>query len=110
MVEQMRSGAVIIDVAAPTGGNCELTRPGEDVEIGGVTVIGRTDLPGLVARDASEMYARNVTAFVELITDEDGGFRCDLDNEIVAGACITHDGRVIHPVTRRSLDIEETDP
>jgi NAD(P) transhydrogenase subunit alpha len=97
---------VIVDVAAPTGGNCEVTRSGETVVHKGVVVMGPDDLPGRVAVDASHMYSRNLTAFVARITGDDAALVIDLDDEIVSGACITHDGNVTHPVTRRSLGLE----
>ncbi|MDW3214957.1 MAG: Re/Si-specific NAD(P)(+) transhydrogenase subunit alpha [Ilumatobacteraceae bacterium] len=106
MVERMRPGSVIIDVAAPTGGNCELTRPGENVRHGGVVVMGPTDLASRVAIDASEMYAKNLGAFLARISDEDGHVTHDFDDQIVSEACITHDGAVTHPVTRRILGLE----
>ncbi len=106
MVEGMSRGSVIVDVAAPTGGNCEVTRLGETVIHEGVVVIGPADLPGRVAVDASHMYARNLTAFIGRITGDDAGLVIDLDDEIVSGACITHDGQVTHPVTRRALGLE----
>jgi len=108
MVEGMSRGSVIVDVAAPTGGNCEVTQPGETVVHKGVVVMGPDDLPGRVAVDASHMYSRNLTAFVARITGDDAGLVIDLDDEIVSGACITHDGSVTHPVTRRSLGLEAT--
>lgn len=106
MVERMRPGSVIVDVAAPTGGNCELTRPGENVRHGGVVVMGPTDLASRVAIDASEMYAKNLGAFLARISDEDGHVTHDFDDQIVSEACITHDGAVTHPVTRRILGLE----
>jgi NAD(P) transhydrogenase subunit alpha len=106
MVERMRPGSVIVDVAAPSGGNCEMTRPGETVEHNGVSIIGPTDLPSRVAHDASQMYARNLASFISRITDEDGGRVFDFDNQIVSEACITHDGRVTHPVVRRDMGLE----
>lgn len=107
MVEQMRSGSVIVDVAAPSGGNCELTRPGETVQHGGVTIIGPIDLPGRVAHDASQMYARNLAAFLGRITGEDAAPILDFDDQIVSEACITHEGRVTHPVVRRAMGLGE---
>ncbi len=107
MVEAMRQGSVIVDVAAPTGGNCELTRAGETVEHSGVTILGPTDLPSRAAYDASSMYARNLMALLSRMTGESGELLVDLDDEILAGACITHDGRVVHPVVRRSLGLEQ---
>ena len=106
MVERMRPGSVIVDVAAPTGGNCELTRPGENVRHGGVLVMGPTDLAGRVAIDASEMYAKNLGAFLARISDEDGHVKHDFDDQIVSESCITHAGAVTHPVTRRILGLE----
>jgi NAD(P) transhydrogenase subunit alpha len=106
MVEQMRPGSVVVDAAAPTGGNCELTRPGETVIHNGVTIMGPVDLAGQVAYDASQMYARNVAAFLGRITGGDGEPNIDLDDEIVGAACITHDGKVVHPVVRRSLGLD----
>ncbi len=107
MVEGMRPGSVIVDVAAPTGGNCELTRPDETVEHGGVTILGPTDLPSRAAYDASSMYARNLMALLARMTGDEGELVVDLEDEILAGACITHDGRVVHPVVRRTLGLEQ---
>jgi proton-translocating NAD(P)+ transhydrogenase subunit alpha len=106
MVERMKPGSVIVDVAAPSGGNCELTRPGETVDHGGVKVIGPLDLPGRVAHDASQMYARNVSSFLGQITGPEGELSYDFDNAIVSSSCITHDGRVMHPVVRRAMGLE----
>ncbi len=106
MVEGMRPGSIIVDVAAPTGGNCELTRPGENVRHGGVVVMGPTDLASRVAIDASEMYAKNLGAFLARVADEEGNVQHDFDDQIVSEACITHDGSVTHPVTRRVLGLE----
>lgn len=106
MVEGMQPGSVIVDVAAPTGGNCELTRPGETIVHGGVTIIGPTDLASRVAVDASQMYARNVASFLGRISAEDAAITFDWDDQIVKEACITFDGRVTHPVTRRQLGLE----
>ncbi len=106
MVEMMQPGSVIVDVAAASGGNCELTRPDEEVVHAGVRILGPTDLAAMVAVDASEMYARNLTAFIERITGDDGVLSLDFEDEIVSAACITHAGRVLHPVTRRALGLE----
>lgn len=105
MVEQMSPGSVIVDAAASSGGNCEVTRPGETVVHQGVTVIGPTDLPGRVAHDASQMYARNLTAFLGRITGEDGQPALDFEDQIISEACITHDGKVTHPVVRRAMGL-----
>ena len=97
-VHAMRPGAVIVDVAASTGGNCELTKPGETIHVDGVSIIGDTDLVSRVANHASQMYARNVMAFIELITDpETADLRIDYSDDIVDGACIARGGVVVHP-------------
>ncbi|MGF1598712.1 MAG: Re/Si-specific NAD(P)(+) transhydrogenase subunit alpha [Acidimicrobiales bacterium] len=108
MVERMRPGSVIVDVAAPTGGNCELTRPGDEVSHAGVVVLGPIDLPGRVAVDASEMYARNLVAFIERLTDGEGGLTVALDDEIIGASCITHAGSIAHPEARRAVGLETT--
>jgi NAD(P) transhydrogenase subunit alpha len=102
----MRPGSVIVDVAAPSGGNCELTRPGETVDHRGVKILGPTDLPGRVAHDASQMYARNLASFLTRISDEEGNKVFDFSNQIVDEACITHDGHVTHSVVRRAMGLD----
>jgi NAD(P) transhydrogenase subunit alpha len=87
-VRSMRPGSVIVDLAAETGGNCELTRPGEEVVEDGVTIVGSTNLPSTMAYDASRLYSRNVTALLQHLAPE-GELRLDFDDEIVAGACVT---------------------
>jgi NAD(P) transhydrogenase subunit alpha len=106
MAEAMRFGSVIVDVAAPTGGNCEVSVAGETIDLHGVTVIGPTDLPSRVAGDASEMYARNVVALLELIV-ADGELVLDFDNEIVDGACVAHNGDIRNPFARRAAGMVE---
>jgi NAD(P) transhydrogenase subunit alpha len=87
-VEGMRPGSVIVDLAAETGGNCELTVPGEVVEHGGTTVIGTTNLPSLMAFHASQLYSRNVGALLMHLAP-DGELVLDWEDEITAGACVT---------------------
>jgi NAD(P) transhydrogenase subunit alpha len=87
-VERMRSGSVIVDVAAETGGNCELTVPGEVVERGGVAIVGTTNLPSLMAYHASQLYSRNVAALLQHLAPE-GTLTLDWEDEITAGACVT---------------------
>ena len=87
-VERMRPGSVIVDLAADTGGNCEATVRGEVVEHGGVTVIGTTNLPSLMAYHSSQLYSRNVSALLMHLAPN-GEFALDWDDEITAGACVT---------------------
>src|SRR5262245_47973828 len=92
-VAGMRAGSVIVDLAAEAGGNCAVTRPGETIEVGGVTVVGLTNLPATMPVHASQMYSRNVQAFLGLIV-KDGALALDFDDEIVRDTCVAHDGKV----------------
>jgi NAD(P) transhydrogenase subunit alpha len=91
MVREMRPGAVIVDLAAESGGNCELTRPGETVRAHGVTVIGPFDLPSSVPLHASQMLSRNVFALLQHLI-KDGRLAIDLADEITAAMAVTHAG------------------
>lgn len=93
MVRAMKPGSVIVDVAADGGGNCALTRPGETVVEGGVTIFGPVNLPAEMPWHASTLYSRNLAAFV-LAFWKDGRFRLDLEDEILRGALVTHGGAV----------------
>jgi NAD(P) transhydrogenase subunit alpha len=87
-VTAMRDGSVIVDLAAETGGNCELTAPGEEVVREGVTIVGFTNLPATMAHHASQLYSRNVTALLLHLAPE-GELNLDVEDEITAGACVT---------------------
>ena len=102
MVQKMQPGAVIVDLAAEGGGNCELTVPGETVVENGVKIMGSGNLPSDMPRDASTLYSRNLTAFV-LEFWKDNQFNLDLKDEIIAGALVTHEGEVRHGPTRNAL-------
>jgi NAD(P) transhydrogenase subunit alpha len=91
MVAGMRSGSVIIDLAAEGGGNCELTKPGEEVEVEGVRICGQTDLASRMAADTSLLFANNVVRFVRHLVG-DGRVRDDLDDEILGATCVAHGG------------------
>jgi len=98
MVESMKPGAIIVDLAAERGGNCELTMAGETVEHKGVTIIGPINLPGQVSGNASALYARNLYTFVETMIDKEAGaLKIDWDDEIIKGTAISRDGQIIHP-------------
>ena len=88
MVEAMRPGSVIVDLAAETGGNCELTAAGETVEHGGVAIVGTTNLPSLMAFHASQLYSRNVAALLQHLAPE-GELKLVWEDEITSGACVT---------------------
>ncbi|WP_119155216.1 Re/Si-specific NAD(P)(+) transhydrogenase subunit alpha [Caldimonas tepidiphila] len=94
MVRSMKPGSVIVDLAAPQGGNCPLTEPGRTAVKYGVTLVGETNLPALVAADASALYARNVLDFLKLILNKEGGLHIDLQDDIVAACRVTQQGQV----------------
>jgi NAD(P) transhydrogenase subunit alpha len=93
MVRSMRPGSVIVDLAAESGGNCEVTVPGEEVAVGGVLVVGPVNLASSVPLHASQMYGRNVLTFLEYHA-ADGAFRADLDDPITGPMCLVHAGAV----------------
>jgi NAD(P) transhydrogenase subunit alpha len=99
MVESMKRGSVIMDMAAETGGNCELTRPGKRLDTHGIVIFGYADLPRFMPVHASQMYARNVyNLLVHLIGPE--GLKLDLDDPITSGTMVTHGGAVTHPALK----------
>ena len=95
-VRAMRPGSVIVDLAAESGGNCELTKPGETVVEQDVTIAAPLNLPSAMPESASTLYARNIQALLELMTDEEGGLTLDFDDDIIAGACVTRGGEIVH--------------
>ena len=93
-VSRELSGSVIVDMAAPAGGNCPLTEAGKTVIRYGVTIGGETNIPSLVAADSSSLYARNVLDFLKLVLDKEGQFKVDLEDDIVAACLMTQAGEV----------------
>jgi NAD(P) transhydrogenase subunit alpha len=106
MVRGMRRGAVVVDLAADSGGNCELTRPGATLTHHGVTIIGALNLAATVAYDASQMYARNLSAFLRLLV-KDGALQPDSEDQIIRETLLTHGGEVVHPRVRERLGLPE---
>ncbi|NLS19993.1 NAD(P) transhydrogenase subunit alpha [Rhizobium sp. P40RR-XXII] len=92
-VAAMKPGAVIVDLGAESGGNCEETKPGETVNVGTVTVLGPTNVPSALAQHASELYAKNVLNLLDLII-KDGSIHLDFEDEVIAGTVATHDGKI----------------
>jgi NAD(P) transhydrogenase subunit alpha len=101
-VKTMKPGSVIVDLGADGGGNCELSRPGETVHVGGVTILAPLNLPATVPYHGSLLFSRNLTAFVSAFT-RDGRFVLDFDDDIQQGAVVTHAGEVKHARTREAL-------
>lgn len=95
MVARMAAGSVVVDLAAETGGNCELTKAGETVLTeNGVSINGPVNVPSMVANDASRLYSRNVAALLDLLLDDEGKVNLDLEDEILDAMCVTHNGEV----------------
>ena len=105
-VKSMKPGALIVDLAADGGGNCELSRPGETVHAGGITILAPLNVPATVPYHASLLFSRNLTAFVQAFT-KDRTFQLDFNDEIQQGALITHGGEVKHARTRDALQRAE---
>ena len=102
MVEGMKPGSVIIDLAAENGGNCELTKGGEIVKFNEVLVDGSLNLPGSVPIHASQLYAKNITSFVIYMCPE-GKLNLDMKDEIISGAMFTHNGEIVDEMTKEAL-------
>jgi H+-translocating NAD(P) transhydrogenase subunit alpha len=97
MVESMKPGSVVVDLAVERGGNCELAKPGEVVEHNGVKVVGHLNVPGRLAATASSLYAKNLLAFVETLVDkETKALAVKWDDELVKATCLTRDGAIVH--------------
>jgi len=98
MVASMRPGSVIVDLAVERGGNCELAKPGEVVDAGGVKIVGYLNVPSRIAASASSLYAKNLFAFLEILVDKSAkALAVKWDDEIVKATALTRDGAVIHP-------------
>src|SRR2546422_242051 len=106
-VAGMRSGSVIVDLAAEAGGNCELTEPDQAVVRHGVTIHGPTNLPATLPVHASQLYARNVTELLRELV-KDGALALDFDDEVVKGACVTHGGEVVSDAVKATLSARKT--
>ena len=103
MVESMKMGAVIVDMAVEWGGNCELSRKDETVTAHGVTIIGVSNLPALLPVNASELYARNISTLLLHLVNENG-FKWEMEEEITKGSLITHNGELVHAFTIEILE------
>jgi NAD(P) transhydrogenase subunit alpha len=103
-VENMKPGSVIVDLAGETGGNVELTEPGKTVVKHDVTIVSPLNLPSSMAEHASALYARNVQSLLELLVDDEGALKLDFDDEIIAGACITRGGEIVHEAARKTVE------
>jgi NAD(P) transhydrogenase subunit alpha len=101
-VSAMKNGSVIIDLAASTGGNCELTKNNETVVSNGVKIIGNSNLPSTIPSDASKMFGKNVLNFLKLILNE-GKINLNFEDDLVKGTCITHNKEIVNQKLKESL-------
>lgn len=96
MIEDMRAGSVIVDIASVTGGNTDLTKDNETIVHNGVTIIGNSALPCTAAADASKVYSKNVLNFLKLVIDKEGALNLNYEDDIVAGTCIAKEGKIVN--------------
>jgi NAD(P) transhydrogenase subunit alpha len=102
-VEGMKAGAVIVDLAAEGGGNCELTRPGETVQVGQVTIVAPLNVPSLLGEHASELYAKNQLNLLELFV-KDGALGLDWNDEVLAKTVLTHGGEIKNEAAKKAVE------
>jgi NAD(P) transhydrogenase subunit alpha len=103
-VRGMKPGSVVVDLAGEAGGNCELTEPGEVVVKHDVTIVSPLNLPTTMPEHASQLYARNVQALLELMLDDEGNLNLDFEDEIIAGACVVRDGEIVHEGAKKTVE------
>lgn len=102
MVNDMKTGSVVVDIAAEQGGNCELTKPGEIATVNGVKIVGLLNLPGMLAYHASKLYSKNVLSLMSLLIKEEKPV-FDFEDEIIVNTTVTHDGEIISPFVKENL-------
>ena len=102
MIQDMKPGSVVVDMAVEQGGNCDLSESGKEIDFNGVTIIGPENLPADMAMHTSQMYARNLTALLKLLIKENS-INLDFEDEIIKGCCITHAGEIVHPRVKELL-------
>ncbi|TMG60319.1 MAG: Re/Si-specific NAD(P)(+) transhydrogenase subunit alpha [Chloroflexi bacterium] len=103
MVRSMKPGSVIVDLAAETGGNTELTQAGKVIDVDGVRIDGTTNLPSTMPYHASQMYSRNIQSLLGLLITKDGKLNLDMNDDVIKGTVITKDGDVVHEATRKAI-------
>src|SRR5918911_1849616 len=103
-VEGMKPGSVIVDLAGETGGNCELTVPGETTIVHDVKIVSPLNLPASMPEHASQLYARNVQSLLELMLGEEGALELNFDDEVIAGACVVRDGDIVHEGAKKTVE------
>ena len=107
-VKLMKPGSVIVDLAAESGGNCELSEPGQTVIRHDVKIMAPLNVPSTMAEHASQLYARNIQELLGLMIDDEGKLSLDFDDEVIAGACITRDGEIVHEAAKAAAEAAAT--
>jgi len=107
MVKSMRLGSVLVDVAAETGGNCDVTQPGQVIEVDGVWVDGTTNISSTMALHASLLYARNIVSLLQLLV-HNGELKLEFRDEIIRGSCVTHTGQIVNERARELMGVTST--
>jgi H+-translocating NAD(P) transhydrogenase subunit alpha len=107
-VKLMKPGSVIVDLAAESGGNCELTEAGQTVVRHDVKILGPLNVPSTMAEHASQLYARNIESLLGLMISDEGQLTLDFDDEVIAGACITRDGEIVHEAAKKAAEATPT--
>jgi NAD(P) transhydrogenase subunit alpha len=111
MVRSMKPGSVIVDLAAETGGNTELTQAGKVIDVDGVRIDGTTNLPSTMPYHASQMYSRNIQSLLGLMITKEGKLNLDMSDDVIKGTVITKDGEVVHEATRKLVSgVEGAEP
>jgi NAD(P) transhydrogenase subunit alpha len=106
-VRLMKPGSVIVDLAGEAGGNCELSEPGQTVLRHDVKILAPLNVPSTMAEHASQLYARNIQALLGLMVSEEGELALDFSDEVIAGACITRGGEIVHEGARQAAGGQE---
>jgi NAD(P) transhydrogenase subunit alpha len=107
MVRSMKPGSVIVDLAAETGGNTELTQAGKVIDVDGVRIDGTTNLPSTMPYHASQMYSRNVQSLLGLFVTKEGKLNLDMNDDVIKGTVITKDGEVVHEQTKKAVEAQK---
>lgn len=104
MLQTMKNGSVVIDLAAATGGNTAVTKNDETVKYNGVSIVGNSFLASSMPYDASKMYGKNITNFLKLIIDKEGKINLNFEDDLVKGTCIVHDGQIVNERVKALLN------
>ncbi|MDQ2913279.1 MAG: Re/Si-specific NAD(P)(+) transhydrogenase subunit alpha [Chloroflexota bacterium] len=107
MVRSMKPGSVIVDLAAETGGNTELTQAGKVIDVDGVRIDGTTNIPSTMPYHASQMYSRNIQSLLALMVTKEGKLNIDMNDDVIKGTVITKDGEVVHDQTKKVLEAQK---